>query len=246
MHTILLRHPYQPAARATPTRRLASRARDDMLTDDGKHLYVSWDEYHMLIERLALKVHASGWEFDQILCLARGGMRPGDVLSRVFDKPLAIMSTSSYRAEAGTIQGRLDMAKYITLPKGELAGRVLLVDDLADSGITLRAVVDRLRGMPSISELRSAVHLDQGRVELHARLLRRTAAHEPVDPPAVRGVRRPAARRAGEEVRHLMPDRRARAATQATKSPPKRARSHSTSSITWCPGRDSNPHGVTR
>ena len=27
-----------------------------MLTDDGKHLYVSWDEYHLLIERLALKV----------------------------------------------------------------------------------------------------------------------------------------------------------------------------------------------
>jgi hypoxanthine phosphoribosyltransferase len=128
-----------------------------MLTDDGKHLYVSWDEYHMLIERLALKIDASGWQFDQILCLARGGMRPGDVLSRVFDKPLAIMATSSYRAEAGTIQGRLDMAKYITLPRGELAGRVLLVDDLSDSGITLRAVVERLRGIPSISELKSAV-----------------------------------------------------------------------------------------
>lgn len=128
-----------------------------MLTDDGKHLYVSWDEYHLLTERLALKVHASGWAFDQILCLARGGMRPGDVLSRVFDKPLGIMSTSSYRAEAGTIQGRLDIAKYITMPKGELAGRVLLVDDLADSGVTLAAVVERLRGMPSISELRSAV-----------------------------------------------------------------------------------------
>ncbi len=128
-----------------------------MLTDDGKHLYVSWDEYHLLIERLALKVHNSGWEFDQILCLARGGMRPGDVLSRVFDKPLAIMSTSSYRAEAGTIQGRLDMAKYITMPKGELAGRVLLVDDLADTGVTLRAVVDRLRGMPAIQDVRAAV-----------------------------------------------------------------------------------------
>ena len=120
-------------------------------------LYVSWDQYHRQIERLALKVHASGWQFDQILCLARGGMRPGDVLSRVFDKPLAIMSTSSYRAEAGTIQGRLDMAKYITMPKGELAGRVLLVDDLADSGVTLRAVVDRLRSLPAITELRSAV-----------------------------------------------------------------------------------------
>jgi len=128
-----------------------------MLTDDGKHLYVSWDEYHLLTERLALKVHASGWQCDQILCLARGGMRPGDVLSRVFDKPLGIMSTSSYRAEAGTIQGRLDIAKYITMPKGELAGRVLLVDDLADSGVTLKAVVERLRGMPAITELRSAV-----------------------------------------------------------------------------------------
>ena len=128
-----------------------------MLTDDGKHLYVSWDEYHMLIERLALKIANSKWAFDQILCLARGGMRPGDVLSRVFDVPLAIMSTSSYRSDAGTIQGRLDIAKYITLPKGELAGRVLLVDDLADSGVTLRAVVDRIRGTPAITELRSAV-----------------------------------------------------------------------------------------
>jgi len=128
-----------------------------MLTDDGKHLYISWAEYHSLIERLALNVHKSGWQFDQILCLARGGMRPGDMLSRIFDKPLAIMATSSYRAEAGTIQGRLDMAKYITLPSGELAGRVLLVDDLADSGVTLAAVVERLRGMPAIKELRSAV-----------------------------------------------------------------------------------------
>lgn len=133
-----------------------------MLTDDGKQLYVSWDEYHLLIERLALKVDRSGWEFDQILCLARGGMRPGDILSRVFDKPLAIMSASSYRADAGTVQGRLDMAKYITLSKGELAGRVLLVDDLADSGLTLKAVVDRLRGMPAISDLRSAVIWTKG------------------------------------------------------------------------------------
>ncbi len=121
-----------------------------MLTDDGKHLYVSWDEYHHLIEKLALQVQDSGWEFDQILCLARGGLRPGDVLSRVFDKPLGIMSTSSYRAEGGTLQGRLDMAQYITMPKGQLAGRVLLVDDLADSGVTLCAVVDRLRAMPAI------------------------------------------------------------------------------------------------
>jgi hypoxanthine phosphoribosyltransferase len=135
---------------------------NNMLTEDGKHLYVPWDEYHLLIERLALKIHASGWEFDQILCLARGGLRPGDIMSRVFDKPLGIMSTSSYRSQAGTIQGRLDLAQYMTLPQGQLAGRVLLVDDLADSGLTLEAVVDRLSGHPEVTELRSAVIWTKG------------------------------------------------------------------------------------
>lgn len=129
-----------------------------MLTEDGKHLYVSYDEYHNLTEKLALKVYQSGWEFDTILCLARGGMRPGDILSRIFAKPLAIMSTSSYRAEAGTLQGKLDIARYITTPQGEIAGRVLLVDDLADYGLTLKAVIEALRtNFKPITELRSAV-----------------------------------------------------------------------------------------
>jgi len=68
------------------------------------------------------------------------------------------MSTSSYRAEAGTVQGKLDIARYITTPKGEIAGRVLLVDDLADSGHTLNAVIDMLKNnYAPITELRSAV-----------------------------------------------------------------------------------------
>ena len=134
-----------------------------MLTEDGKHLYVSYDEYHDLIEKLALKIHQSGWQFDNILCLARGGMRPGDILSRIFDKPLAIMSTSSYRAESGTVQGHLDIARYITTPKGEIAGRVLLVDDLADSGHTLKRVIDTLRNnYQPITDLRSAVIWTKG------------------------------------------------------------------------------------
>lgn len=134
-----------------------------MLTEDGKHLYVSYDEYNNLIEKLAIKVHQSDWAFDTILCLARGGMRPGDVLSRIFNKPLAIMSTSSYRADAGTVQGHLDIAHYITTPQGEIAGKVLLVDDLADSGHTLHAVVELLkRKYPAITELRSAVIWTKG------------------------------------------------------------------------------------
>ena len=134
-----------------------------MLTEDGKHLYVSYDEYHNLIEKLAIKVHQSGWQFDTILCLARGGMRPGDILSRIFSVPLAIMSTSSYRAEAGTQQGHLDIAHYITTPRGQIAGKVLLVDDLADTGVTLQAVVDSMRNnYEPITELRTAVIWTKG------------------------------------------------------------------------------------
>ena len=134
-----------------------------MLTEDGKHLYVNHELFHQLIEKLALMVHRSGWKFDTILCLARGGMRPGDILSRIFDVPLAIMSTSSYRDGHGTKQGHLDIAHYITTPKGQIAGKVLLVDDLADTGVTLQAVVDRLKNnYQPITELRTAVIWTKG------------------------------------------------------------------------------------
>lgn len=123
-----------------------------------KDLWVGWDEYHRSIETLALQVHESGWKFDQILCLARGGLRPGDVFSRIFDVPLAILSVSSYREAAGTVQGDLDIAKHITLTKGRLAGKILLVDDLVDSGVTLAKIQNHLRSeFPAVTELKSAV-----------------------------------------------------------------------------------------
>jgi hypoxanthine phosphoribosyltransferase len=121
-------------------------------------LWVSWDEYNRLVERLALKVYESGWKFDQVLCLARGGVRPGDVFSRIFDVPLAILSTSSYREEAGTVRGDLDIAKYMTMTKGPLAGKILLVDDLADSGVTLDKVTRHLSdNFAGVTEVKSAV-----------------------------------------------------------------------------------------
>ena len=118
---------------------------------------MTWDGYHRKIEQLALVIHGSGWQFDQILCLARGGLRPGDVLSRLFDVPLGILATSSYREEAGTRQGALDIARHITITKGALSGRVLLVDDLVDSGVTIEGVIQHLRAQyADISEIRVA------------------------------------------------------------------------------------------
>jgi len=123
-----------------------------------RDLWVSWDAYHRLIEALALAVHRSGWQFDNILCLARGGLRIGDILSRIYDLPLGILATSSYREAAGTQQGQLDIAQFITITRGTLAGKVLLVDDMVDTGNTLLRVAEHLRTQfPAITELRSAV-----------------------------------------------------------------------------------------
>ncbi|MBI1889039.1 MAG: phosphoribosyltransferase [Burkholderiales bacterium] len=122
------------------------------------HLWISWDDYHRAIEELALLVHKSGWHFDQVLCLARGGLRIGDVFSRIFSVPLAILSTSSYRKNAGTVRSPLDIAKHITMPTGTLEGRILLIDDLVDSGVTLRKVQQHVHEhFPGVTGVKTAV-----------------------------------------------------------------------------------------
>jgi hypothetical protein len=121
-------------------------------------LQVSWDQYNTLVERLALQVHESGWRFNQIICIARGGLRVGDVLSRIFEVPLAILSTHSYTAEGGTIRGELVIAEHMTMTSPRLGDTVLLVDDMVDSGHTLEAVDKTLpKRFPHVTELRTAV-----------------------------------------------------------------------------------------
>ena len=58
-------------------------------------LKISWDEYHKKTEQLAVKVNADGWKFNQVVCIAKGGMRVGDVFARLFNVPVAILSVES-------------------------------------------------------------------------------------------------------------------------------------------------------
>ena len=109
-------------------------------------MHVSWEEYHKNTEELAIKIDQDGWKFNQVVCIAKGGMRVGDIFARLFNVPLAILSVESYKGEGkkkderGSVIFSRDLAK--TTPN--IGSRVLLVDDLADSGITLKKSIDWL------------------------------------------------------------------------------------------------------
>jgi hypoxanthine phosphoribosyltransferase len=129
-----------------------------MTTETSMSLHVSWEQYNELVERLALTVHESGFKFNQIICIARGGLRVGDVLSRIYEIPLAILSTHSYAAEGGTVRGDLVIAEHMTMTSPRLGDRVLLVDDMVDSGHTLEKVVKTLpERFPHIVAMKTAV-----------------------------------------------------------------------------------------
>jgi uncharacterized protein len=121
-------------------------------------LDVSWDEYHQSIEQLAERIYQSEYEFNQIVCLARGGLRVGDILSRIFDRPLAILAASSYGGDGNRQRSKLSIASQITMTTERLGDRVLLVDDLVDSGVTLQQTTIWLRDLyPEIQDLKTAV-----------------------------------------------------------------------------------------
>ena len=105
-------------------------------------LYVSWTEYHQKIEQLAVKIDQSGWKCDRIVCLAKGGLRVGDILCRIFDKPLAVLSCASYRNKT---RGEIVFSEHLSMTESSLTGKILLVDDLVDSGISLQKAVAWLK-----------------------------------------------------------------------------------------------------
>jgi hypoxanthine phosphoribosyltransferase len=122
-------------------------------------LHVSWSDYYQKIEHLALKIYQSNWHFNQIVCLARGGLRVGDILSRIYNQPLAILATSSYSGPGKQERGTLTFSRHLTMTTVQLGDRILLVDDLVDSGITLEQTIPWLHQHygSQIQEIRTAV-----------------------------------------------------------------------------------------
>ena len=122
-------------------------------------LYVSWSDYRHKIEQLAIQVYESGWQFNQIVCLAKGGLRVGDILCRLYDLPLAILSTASYSGPNNRLRGAITFSRDLCMTTPNLGSHVLLVDDLVDSGMSLKRTLSWLDHKYGfyIDEVRTAV-----------------------------------------------------------------------------------------
>ena len=85
-------------------------------------LHISWEDYNKKTEQLAAMVYKDGWDFNQVVCIAKGGMRVGDIMARIFDVPLAVLSVESYRGDGvKNKRGSIKFSRDLDINKYSLA-----------------------------------------------------------------------------------------------------------------------------
>ena len=108
---------------------------------------VSWGRCYGLCRTLAARLRASGFRPEVIVAIGRGGWMPGRVLSDL----LGVMDLTEFKVEHYR-GARREAAARVRYPlSAAVAGRrVLLVDDVSDTGDTYRVALDHLaeRGPP--------------------------------------------------------------------------------------------------
>lgn len=83
-----------------------------------------------------------GWEFDRVVGLARGGLFPAVIISHLLNLPMTAIHYSSKEGEGE--YKMYDNHKAFDLLLGDRTERLLIVDDICDSGHTLKEVVELL------------------------------------------------------------------------------------------------------
>jgi len=107
---------------------------------------VSWDQFHRDCRALAWRLHGVG-PFDAIIAITRGGLVPSAIVARELDlriiDTICIVSYGQFK--------QLDSLSVLKDVDGELLERtsdkkILIVDDLVDTGKTAELVRNKLPG----------------------------------------------------------------------------------------------------
>ncbi len=96
------------------------------------YLPVSWNEYHTLAQKLAASILAQKESVDEIIAISRGGLTLGHLLTDFLRVPISTISIQSYT----DIQEHGEVKILAKLQNSIRGKRILLVDDVADSGKT--------------------------------------------------------------------------------------------------------------
>ena len=91
-----------------------------------------------------------------LIGIMRGGAPIIDVLSRVFKLKCAYLAVESYSGK-GTEdqQGELVFSREISSTVQDMGGRLLLCDDLSDTGVTLKKSINWLNSYEAIKNIES-------------------------------------------------------------------------------------------
>ena len=123
---------------------------------------VTWDALEVLVKRLAAQV---GSDHDVLLAITRGGLVPSGMLAYLLGYRDILVAAVAFYDDRGQPS---DQPAFLQFPSDPLlrGKRVLIVDEVWDTGTTIEAVVERVRlagGTPTTAVLhykphRSKVH----------------------------------------------------------------------------------------
>ena len=116
-------------------------------------LVISFNEYVDIVEKLTIEVNKS-YKPTVLIGIMRGAAPIIDILSRILKLPTAYLVIQSYQGKGmEDKQGDLMFARDISsIAKNKDFQRILLVDDLSDTGLTLNKSIEWLKKYDPIKD----------------------------------------------------------------------------------------------
>ncbi len=112
----------------------------------AEKLIISFKDYTQIVEKLAIQIHKN-YRPSVLIGIMRGAAPIIDILSRILKLPIAYIVIQSYSGKGvEDKQGELMFSREMSsLAKNEDFSKVLLIDDLSDTGLTLNKSIEWLK-----------------------------------------------------------------------------------------------------